>query len=111
VIDLGSRRVVGWATADYLRTDLIAEALNNAVTQRPESGVIFHFRSGSGLPHTGARVQINSVWGYLAATRWRVGSITPHPSGPPHRTTDEFPPKLTFHPIEHRRTTKQRMRA
>lgn len=34
VIDLGSRRVVGWSTADHLRTDLIAEALGNAVTQR-----------------------------------------------------------------------------
>ncbi|WP_410676999.1 DDE-type integrase/transposase/recombinase [Amycolatopsis sp. cmx-4-68] len=47
VIDLGSRRVVGWATADHLRTDLIAEALNNAVAQRrPESGVIFHSDRG-----------------------------------------------------------------
>lgn len=42
MIDLGSRRVVGWATADHLRTDLIADALNNAVAQRrPEPGVIF----------------------------------------------------------------------
>ena len=32
VIDLASRRVVGWATADHLRTDLVAEALTNAVT-------------------------------------------------------------------------------
>ncbi|MFF1615242.1 IS3 family transposase [Amycolatopsis sp. NPDC058278] len=47
VIDLDSRRVVGWATADHLRTDLIAEALNNAVAQRrPESGVIFHSDRG-----------------------------------------------------------------
>ncbi|MCG3750487.1 IS3 family transposase [Amycolatopsis sp. Poz14] len=47
VIDLGSRRVVGWATADHLRTDLIADALNNAVAQRrPEPGVIFHFDRG-----------------------------------------------------------------
>jgi len=47
VIDLGSRRVVGWATADHLRTDLAAEALNNAVAQRrPKPGVIFHSDRG-----------------------------------------------------------------
>jgi transposase InsO family protein len=47
VIDLGSRRIVGWATADHLRTDLVAEALNNAVAQRrPEPGVIFHSDRG-----------------------------------------------------------------
>lgn len=39
MLDLSSRRVVGWATADHLRTDLITEALDNAVTQRrPEPG-------------------------------------------------------------------------
>ncbi|WP_101609280.1 IS3 family transposase [Amycolatopsis sp. BJA-103] len=47
VIDLRSRRVVGWATADHLRTELIAEALDNAVAQRrPEPGVIFHSDRG-----------------------------------------------------------------
>ena len=34
VIDLTSRRVVGWATADHLRTDLIDQALANAVSSR-----------------------------------------------------------------------------
>jgi putative transposase len=47
VIDLGSRRVVGWATADHLRTDLVTAALSNAVTQRhPQPGVIFHSDRG-----------------------------------------------------------------
>jgi transposase InsO family protein len=47
VIDLGSRRVVGWATADHLRTDLVEQALRNAITQRrPEAGVIFHSDRG-----------------------------------------------------------------
>jgi transposase InsO family protein len=47
VIDLTSRRVVGWATADHLRTDLIDEALTNAVTsRRPPRGVIFHSDRG-----------------------------------------------------------------
>jgi len=47
VIDLTSRRVVGWATADHLRTDLIDQALTNAVTtRRPPRGVIFHSDRG-----------------------------------------------------------------
>ena len=47
VIDLGSRRMVGWATADHLHTALIAEALNDAVAQRrSEPGAIFHSDRG-----------------------------------------------------------------
>ncbi|GAA4528952.1 IS3 family transposase [Amycolatopsis samaneae] len=47
VIDISSRRVVGWATADNLRTDLIDQALRSAVTQRrPDPGVIFHSDRG-----------------------------------------------------------------
>jgi transposase InsO family protein len=47
VIDLASRRVVGWATADHLRTDLVAQALTNAVaTRRPTGPVIFHSDRG-----------------------------------------------------------------
>lgn len=43
VIDLASHRVVGWAIADHLRTDLVAQALTNAVTTRRLTGpVIFH---------------------------------------------------------------------
>jgi transposase InsO family protein len=47
VIDLSSRRVVGWTTADHLRTDLVDQALRNAIRQRrPEPGVIFHSDRG-----------------------------------------------------------------
>jgi transposase InsO family protein len=47
VIDLASRRVVGWAIADHLRTDLVAQALTNAVaTRRPTHLVIFHSDRG-----------------------------------------------------------------
>jgi putative transposase len=54
VIDLASRRVVGWATADHLRTDLVDAALRNALTQRrPERGVIFH--SDRGCQYTSAQ--------------------------------------------------------
>ncbi|RSD11751.1 IS3 family transposase [Amycolatopsis eburnea] len=54
VIDIASRRVVGWATADHLRTDLIDTALGNALTQRsPAPGVIFH--SDRGCQYTSAQ--------------------------------------------------------
>jgi transposase InsO family protein len=47
VIDIASRRVVGWATADHLRTDLVEDALRQAVTtRRPAAGVIFHSDRG-----------------------------------------------------------------
>ena len=43
VIDIASRRVVGYALADHLRTGLINDALSNAVAARdPEPGVVFH---------------------------------------------------------------------
>lgn len=47
VIDLASRRVVGWALADHMRTDLVADALRMACAQRrPPAGVIFHSDRG-----------------------------------------------------------------
>ena len=47
VIDLASRRVVGWALADHMRTELVEEALESAfVTRRPGPGVIFHSDRG-----------------------------------------------------------------
>jgi transposase InsO family protein len=43
VIDIASRRVVGFAMADHLRKQLLADALTNAVAARnPEPGLIFH---------------------------------------------------------------------
>ena len=53
VIDIASRRVVGYALADHLRTELIADALSNAVAVRdPEPGVVFH--SDRGCQYTSA---------------------------------------------------------
>jgi transposase InsO family protein len=54
VIDIASRRVVGHAIADHLRTELIADALTNAVAVRdPAAGVIFH--SDRGCQYTSAQ--------------------------------------------------------
>jgi putative transposase len=47
VIDIASRRVAGYAMADHLRTELVADALSNAVAARdPQPGVIFHSDRG-----------------------------------------------------------------
>jgi putative transposase len=47
VLDAWSRRVVGWAMATHLRTELVLEALEMAVWQRQPSGVIHHSDQGS----------------------------------------------------------------
>jgi putative transposase len=47
VIDIASRRVVGWATAGHLRAELVADALKSACHQRRTTGpVIFHSDRG-----------------------------------------------------------------
>jgi hypothetical protein len=47
VIDLHSRKVVGYAVADHLRTSLVIEALAAALaTRKPAAGVIFHSDRG-----------------------------------------------------------------
>lgn len=54
VIDLFSRRVIGWAAADHLRTPLVTAALDMAVATRGGrvDGVVFH--SDRGCQYTSA---------------------------------------------------------
>ena len=48
VIDLSSRRVVGWSMADHMRTELVADALRMAIAgRRPGPGLIFHSDRGT----------------------------------------------------------------
>jgi putative transposase len=46
VLDVYSRRVVGWSMETHLRTELILQALEMAITQRQPSGVIHHSDRG-----------------------------------------------------------------
>jgi len=47
VMDLWSRRIVGWAMADHLRSELVLAALEMAVThRRPPKGLIVHSDRG-----------------------------------------------------------------
>jgi len=69
VLDVFSRRIVGWAMADHLRTELVISALDMALwNRRPERGVIHHAESG----RSGARCQ---------PVGWSVS-----PFRPPNRT-------------------------
>lgn len=48
LLDLCSRRVVGWAFADHMRKELVLTALNRALkTRRPTAGLIHHTDRGS----------------------------------------------------------------
>src|SRR5690606_23616109 len=54
VIDICSRRVVGWSIAEHMRTELVTDALDMAITTRGGvvDGVIFH--SDRGAQYTSA---------------------------------------------------------
>ena len=47
VLDVFSRKVVGWAMATHLRTELMLEALDMALGQRRPEGVIHHSDQGT----------------------------------------------------------------
>jgi putative transposase len=46
VLDVYSRRIVGWAMANHLRTELVVDALDMAIGQRQPSTVIHHSDQG-----------------------------------------------------------------
>jgi putative transposase len=47
VIDLCSRRIVGWSLANHMRSDLVLAALHQALQTRPANDTIFHSDRGS----------------------------------------------------------------
>jgi putative transposase len=70
VLDACTRRIVGWAMANHLRTELVLDALNMALHQRRPSNVIHHSDQGTqytsiafGLrcKHAGVRPSMGSV--------------------------------------------------
>ncbi|WUO16932.1 IS3 family transposase [Streptomyces sp. NBC_00289] len=102
VIDIASRRVVGWATADHLRTDLVADALTAACRKRrPTRPVIFH--SDRGCQYTsqqfaaladqlGVRLSVGRTgqcWdnalaeSFFATVKGSCSTPSPGPAGPP----------------------------
>jgi transposase InsO family protein len=47
IIDLCSRRVVGWSLANHMRSELVLDALRQATATRPSVRTIFHSDRGS----------------------------------------------------------------
>jgi len=47
VMDLYSRKIVGWAAADHLKTSLVQEAIHQAIDARsPQAGLVHHSDRG-----------------------------------------------------------------
>jgi putative transposase len=69
VLDVWSRKVVGWAMSTTLHTDVVLDALNMAVTQRQPRDVIHHsdgcqytsFRFGRRCKEAGVRPSMGTV--------------------------------------------------
>jgi putative transposase len=88
VIDIAWRRVVGWATAEHLRTELVADAVMAACRQRrPTRTVIFHSDRGcraihqSAIRRPGGPVRHSAVrrphWTVLGRVKCGRGSRNP----------------------------------
>ena len=61
VVDLCSRKVVGWSMAEHMRTDLVADALKMAVARRrPGEGLLHHSDRGSQYASDGYRHLLQS---------------------------------------------------
>jgi putative transposase len=54
ILDVYSRRVVGWAMEDHLRTEIVVDALRMAVWRRkPTPGLVYHsYHSDQGAQYT-----------------------------------------------------------
>jgi transposase InsO family protein len=73
VMDLWSRRIVGWAMAEHLRSELVLAALEMAVThRRPTKGLILHSDRGVQYASTDTR-QFLAAQG-LVASMSRAGN-------------------------------------
>lgn len=74
VIDLHSRRLLGYSIADHLRTDLVVDALNAAVAARGGrvAGVVFH--SDRGTQYTSAAFAEVCAGHKVRRSMGRIGS-------------------------------------
>jgi|HubBroStandDraft_6_1064221.scaffolds.fasta_scaffold238373_2 putative transposase len=62
VMDLYSRKIIGWATASHLKTSLVATALQNASASRyPEPGLLHHSDRGCQYASTDYRSLLSSL--------------------------------------------------
>ena len=74
VLDVWSRRIVGWAIGETMTADLVLAALNMALQQRKPDGVIHH--SDQGSQYTSDRLRRSAARRWACARRW-ARSATP----------------------------------
>jgi len=73
VLDLATRRVVGWAMRDHLRTELVAAALVMAIQrQRPGPGLVHHSDRGSQYASSEYRLLLEKAG--MKASMSRIGN-------------------------------------
>ena len=73
VLDVFSRRVVGWAMAPHLRTELVIEALEMAVAQRRPAAVVHQQRPGLPVHVAGLRRPLPGMGrGAVDGFGWRL---------------------------------------
>jgi len=78
VLDAFSRRIVGWSMADHLRTELVLDALDMAITQRnPAPGLVHHTDHGCQLGFKGSSQHRLVGWRVAVRSGLRLGSSNP----------------------------------
>jgi hypothetical protein len=116
VIDLASRRLVGWAVADHMRTDLVIDALNNALNTRGSMRSHLSLRPRRSVHVERLRGTRQEAWsasvhgqGRLQRRQRRRGVLERHlqTRNPPRRTVLDRPGHLppgrvpVLHPLQH----------
>ena len=62
VMDLCSRKIVGWACADHLKSSLVQEALSQAIVRRqPAAGLLHHSDRGCQYASEAYRAQLQKI--------------------------------------------------
>ncbi len=70
VMDLCSRKIVGWACADHMKTTLVQEALSQAVaSRRPAAGLLHHSDRGAQYASQDYRTDLQRIksWPSMSA--------------------------------------------
>ncbi|MDP1660741.1 MAG: IS3 family transposase [Phycisphaerales bacterium] len=105
VIDLYSRRIVGWSMDDSMTTDLVEDAFNAALlSQKPALGLLHH--SDRGVQYTSARYRQLLASSGVVASMSRTGNCYDN------AMVESFWGKLKTEMVYHERfTTKAQARA
>ena len=73
VIDAHSRRVIGWAVADHMRTDLVEDALRMAIVLRGERPAKVVFHADRGIQHASDQITRFAATNAITRSMGRIG--------------------------------------